>query len=46
MVSCSTANLGCQGGYMLFTWLYLENQGIVTDTCYPYASGKGKEFEC
>jgi len=28
------------------TWSYLENKGIVTDTCYPYASGRGREFEC
>jgi len=41
MVECSTNNLGCQGGYMLFTWKYLENTGIVTDTCLPYTSGKG-----
>jgi len=31
---------------MLFTWKYLENQGIVTDSCLPYTSDKGKVGDC
>jgi len=31
---------------MLFTWKYLENTGIVTDSCLPYTSDKGKVGAC
>jgi cathepsin B len=41
LVDCDTSlNMGCNGGYIFMVWRYLESQGIVTDACYPYVSGK------
>jgi len=45
-VSCDRGNLGCQGGYLPQTWQYLVNTGIVTDSCFPYASGGGAVPSC
>lgn len=46
MVSCDTTDYGCGGGYMENAWEYLENTGIVTDTCFPYTAGDGQEAPC
>lgn len=46
MVSCDDTNYGCGGGYMENAWEYLENYGIVTDSCFPYTAGKGVEAPC
>lgn len=46
MVSCDTENMGCQGGWIDVTWDYLYTTGIVTDSCFPYASGDGQERPC
>jgi len=42
MVSCDESNSGCQGGQLDKAWKYLENYGIVEDSCFPYESGDGK----
>lgn len=46
MVSCDTNNYGCNGGYMDLSWEYLENKGIVTDSCFPYTAGSGYAPKC
>jgi cathepsin B len=46
LVSCDSSDYGCGGGYMENAWVYLENTGIVTDTCFPYTSGDGTEAPC
>ena len=46
MVSCDTIDFGCSGGYMYFSWFYLQNSGIVSDDCFPYQSQSGKAPAC
>lgn len=45
-VSCDTGNSGCNGGNRLKTWYYYQSTGIVTETCFPYSSGKGQVEDC
>ncbi|XP_062513095.1 uncharacterized protein LOC134188904 [Corticium candelabrum] len=47
LVSCDTANNGCQGGIPANAWKYLVDTGVVTDQCYFYTSGtSGKRGYC
>jgi len=46
MVSCDTGDMGCNGGQLARAWSYLENTGIVTDSCFPYGAGQGKAPKC
>jgi len=46
MVSCDNTDMGCQGGYLQHAWQYLQNTGIVTDTCFPYGAGTGVPPKC
>lgn len=46
MVSCDTANFGCDGGYLNKAWDYLEKKGIPSDSCEPYESASGRSPAC
>jgi cathepsin B len=46
MVSCDSNDYGCQGGYMNMAWEYLEQNGVVSDSCFPYTAGSGTEAPC
>ncbi len=46
LVACDSTNQGCNGGILGLEWKYLENQGIVSDACFPYTSGAGKVPSC
>jgi len=46
LVSCDKGDMGCQGGRLPSAWSYLENTGIVSDTCFPYGAGKGNAPAC
>jgi len=46
MVSCDTVDMGCKGGQLPAAWKYLQNTGIVTDTCLPYTAGNGTAPAC
>jgi cathepsin B len=48
LVSCDTANgnQGCNGGYPIYAWQYMQQTGIVTWDCYPYTSGGGVTGNC
>jgi len=46
MVSCDTSNMGCNGGYLDAAWAYLTSDGVVPETCFPYASQEGIEPQC
>eukprot|EP01017_Pseudomicrothorax_dubius_P031347 TRINITY_DN3995_c0_g1_i5.p1 TRINITY_DN3995_c0_g1~~TRINITY_DN3995_c0_g1_i5.p1 ORF type:complete len:171 (-),score=38.84 TRINITY_DN3995_c0_g1_i5:51-563(-) len=46
MVSCDAGNLGCNGGNLGSAWNFLEDTGIVTESCWPYESGKGVVPSC
>jgi len=46
MVSCDPKNFGCNGGYLDLEWEFLEQQGTVEDTCWPYESGQGFVPSC
>jgi len=41
MLSCDTANYGCDGGYLDLAWNFLESTGTVAETCNPYVSDTG-----
>jgi len=36
MVECNEQASGCEGGSNYAVWSYLQQNGIVTDSCYPY----------
>ena len=36
LIACDTASNGCNGGYLLSTWEYLQGVGVVTSDCYRY----------
>ena len=36
----------CNGGALLFVWLYLSESGCVTEDCWPYSSGQGEVEPC
>jgi len=46
MVSCDKRDHGCNGGQLNTAWVYLQKTGIVTDNCFPYTAGAGKEAAC
>jgi len=48
LVSCDTANgnEGCNGGYPIYAWDYMQSNGVPTDNCYPYTSGGGVTGNC
>eukprot|EP00811_Abedinium_folium_P000647 NODE_10593_length_1341_cov_5.317957.p1 GENE.NODE_10593_length_1341_cov_5.317957~~NODE_10593_length_1341_cov_5.317957.p1 ORF type:complete len:400 (+),score=42.83 NODE_10593_length_1341_cov_5.317957:93-1202(+) len=46
LVSCDTADHGCNGGSLLSAWSYIEEHGLVSDGCIPYASGDGSNHTC
>jgi cathepsin B len=46
LVSCDSSDLACNGGYLDRAWNYLASTGIVTDACFPYASGGGAVPRC
>jgi len=46
LVSCDSADFGCDGGYVDKSWDYIRDVGIVTDDCLPYISGDGDSRSC
>jgi cathepsin B len=46
MVSCDYFDLGCNGGILTMSWIYLRFFGIASDTCKPYHSGDGSVPSC
>ena len=46
MVSCDYFDLGCNGGILTMSWLYLRLFGIVSDECKKYTSGDGSVRFC
>ncbi|KAG2379460.1 hypothetical protein C9374_006577 [Naegleria lovaniensis] len=41
MVSCDTADNGCNGGEFPSAFQFVETTGLVSDGCVPYQSGNG-----
>jgi len=46
LVSCSTGNLGCNGGILTLAWASLERSGLPTLDCTPYTSSQGDVPYC
>jgi cathepsin B len=46
LVSCDNQNMGCEGGYLDKAWLFIQQNGITTDSCMPYTSGNGVTGTC
>jgi len=46
MVSCDYFDLGCSGGILTMSWIYLRLFGIATENCKPYKSGDGSVPSC
>ncbi|CAF1110366.1 unnamed protein product [Didymodactylos carnosus] len=42
ILSCTDAEAknGCEGGRVAFAWGFIKDNGVVTDDCYPYESGR------
>lgn len=41
IVSCDKTNRKCKGGTVEHTWEYIMRNGIVEESCFPYASQEG-----
>jgi len=46
MVSCDNKDSGCGGGVLSRAWNYIKDTGLLTEACFPYAAGDGKEPGC
>ncbi|KAJ5075675.1 hypothetical protein M0811_07247 [Anaeramoeba ignava] len=46
LVSCDTNENGCDGGFLEMVWKFLEENGVVTDSCFPYSSSGGIAPNC
>jgi len=47
LVSCDIyGDKGCQGGIPHLAWAYMEFEGIVSDSCFPYTAGNGTAAPC
>jgi len=46
MVSCDYMDMGCSGGILTTSWLYLRMFGIATEQCVTYKSGGGDVPSC
>eukprot|EP00331_Platyophrya_macrostoma_P029686 CAMPEP_0176451048 /NCGR_PEP_ID=MMETSP0127-20121128/27561_1 /TAXON_ID=938130 /ORGANISM="Platyophrya macrostoma, Strain WH" /LENGTH=791 /DNA_ID=CAMNT_0017838943 /DNA_START=26 /DNA_END=2401 /DNA_ORIENTATION=+ len=46
LVSCSTFNMGCNGGMLTAAWASLERSGLPTLECTPYQSQSGDSPSC
>jgi len=46
LVSCDPSNHGCQGGGDITPYMYMASSGVVSETCFPYASGDGQRRPC
>merc|ERR550537_1857362 len=46
MVSCDKGDMGCSGGMLPKAWSYIQNTGLVTDSCFPYSAGTGTAPAC
>ena len=46
LVSCDKTDHGCHGGTLPSAWQYVDSNGLVSDTCMPYASGDGSNHTC
>jgi len=46
LVSCDKNDFGCRGGYLNKAWDFIKNDGLVTDTCFPYTAGGGHAPAC
>ena len=46
LVSCSTANYGCNGGWQYKAFKYYESHDAITEANYPYTSGRGQVASC
>ncbi|KAF4652454.1 hypothetical protein FOZ61_009671 [Perkinsus olseni] len=44
IVDCSTSygSKGCKGGTLIEAWMYVQDQGIVKESAYPYTAKDGK----
>lgn len=40
LVSCDKNNYACQGGFLDKTHMFLNQYGTLTESCFPYTSGK------
>lgn len=46
LISCDSGNHGCNGGTLPGAWDFIDSNGLVSDSCMPYASAEGDEPAC
>lgn len=44
--SCFDVLLSCNGGYLNVAWEYVQSNGVVADSCFPYTAGGGVAPAC
>lgn len=40
LISCINSEYKCDGGYLDRPWVLFQTQGVVSEACFPYTSGK------
>ena len=46
MIACDLNNFGCKGGDLNSAWNFLKSNGIPTEKCVSYKSGRGSVAAC
>jgi hypothetical protein len=46
LVSCDKRDFGCGGGYLYYAWQFMEESGLVSESCFPYTAGSGTAPPC
>ena len=46
LISCDRLNYGCMGGLLSQGWLFVQEKGTVSETCFPYDSVFGHAPSC
>lgn len=46
LVSCDTADHGCNGGTLPGAWDFIDQNGLRSDSCLPYTAGEGTVDSC
>ncbi|RLN48591.1 hypothetical protein BBJ29_008337 [Phytophthora kernoviae] len=46
LVGCDTQNWGCSGGAPVYAFEYIQQQGLCSESAYPYAMSEGGSASC
>ena len=46
IISCDKNDYGCDGGEIIYVWMYTSDYGVVDENCFPFSSEHGEVEEC